>query len=128
MRERLIELLGSKVCEDYSPTCDEWQPHSCEKCYANNCRIGELADYLIANGVIVPPCKVGDTVWFETFAKSATVCLGIQPHKIDRVNVSFTVGAEKLVPTDIPDWIIGKIVFLTREEAEAALQKGGADK
>ena len=59
-RERLIELIGSKVCEDYSPNCDEWQPHSCEKCYANDCRIGELADYLLANGVIVPPCKVGD--------------------------------------------------------------------
>ena len=55
MRDRLIELIGSKVCEDYSPTCDEWQPHSCEKCFANDCRIGELADHLIANGVIVPP-------------------------------------------------------------------------
>ena len=61
-RERLIELIGSKVCEDYSPNCDEWQPHSCEKCYANDCRIGELADYLLANGVIVTPCKVGGTV------------------------------------------------------------------
>ena len=56
-RERLIELIGSKVCEDYSPNCDEWQPHSCEKCYANDCRIGELADYLLENGVVVPHCK-----------------------------------------------------------------------
>ena len=56
-RERLIELIGSKVCEDYSPNCDEWQPHSCEKCYVNDCRIGELADYLLANGVVVPPYK-----------------------------------------------------------------------
>ena len=56
-RERLLELIGSKVCEDYSPNCDEWQPPSCEKCYANDCRIGELADYLLANGVVVPHCK-----------------------------------------------------------------------
>lgn len=53
MREKLIELLGSKVCDGYSPTCDEWKPHSCEKCFANNCRIGELADYLLQNGVVV---------------------------------------------------------------------------
>ena len=25
--------------------------------------LGECADYLLANGVIVPPCKVGDTVY-----------------------------------------------------------------
>ena len=119
MRERLIELIQASGCVqtwDYY-TDDFKQPNP----------VYELADHLIANGVIVPPCKVGDTVWFETFAKSATVCLGIQPHKIDRVNVSFTVGAEKLVPTDIPDWMIGKTVFLTKEEAEAAL-KGGAEK
>ena len=24
----------------------------------------QIADYLLANGVIVPPCKVGDTVYF----------------------------------------------------------------
>ena len=66
-RERLIEMIGSKVCEDYSPNCDEWQPHSCEKCYANDCRIGDLADYLLENGVIVPPCKVGDTVYVNPY-------------------------------------------------------------
>lgn len=27
------------------------------------CGFGECADYMLANGVIVPPCKVGDTVW-----------------------------------------------------------------
>lgn len=107
MRDRLIELLikGHKKYLYYD----------------------QIADHLIANGVIVPPVKVGQTVWFETFAKNATVCLGIQPHKIDRVKVSFTVGAEKVVPTNIPDWEIGKTVFLTREAAEAAV-KGGAER
>ena len=62
-RERLIELIGSKVCEDYSPNCDEWQPHSCEKCYANDCRIGELADYLLANNVKPLPFKIDDIVY-----------------------------------------------------------------
>ncbi len=59
MRDRLIELIGSKVCEGYSPTCDEYDPHTCSNCYANDCKIGSLADYLLANGGIVLPCKVG---------------------------------------------------------------------
>ena len=48
-----MELIASKVCEDYSPICDEWQPHDCGKCYANNTRIAYIAEYLIANGVTV---------------------------------------------------------------------------
>lgn len=63
MRDRLVELIGSKVCEGYSPTCDEYDPHTCSNCYANNCKIGSLADHLFVNGVIVPPCKVEDTVY-----------------------------------------------------------------
>jgi hypothetical protein len=52
-REWLIELIASGVCEAYSPTCDEWQPHHCGGCYANNVSISEIADHLIANGVTV---------------------------------------------------------------------------
>ena len=58
MREKMIELLASKVCDAYSPTCDEWQPHNCGQCYANDCRIADLADHLIANDVVqVVRCK-----------------------------------------------------------------------
>ena len=45
MRDRLIKLLNTDM-------------GGCDGDYAE-----ELADYLIANGVIVPPCKVGDTVF-----------------------------------------------------------------
>ena len=31
----------------------------------NSAKVKELADYLIANGVIVPPCKVGDTAYID---------------------------------------------------------------
>lgn len=51
MRDKLIELIASKVCDTYSEACDEWLPHDCGKCYANNCHIAEIADHLIANGV-----------------------------------------------------------------------------
>ena len=51
-RERLIELLcsaplGSKTFE--------------QQYYKST--ITKIADYLLANGVIVPPCKFGDTVY-----------------------------------------------------------------
>lgn len=42
MRDRLIEILHEMPKE---------------------MMIGECADYLLANGVIVPPCKVEDTVY-----------------------------------------------------------------
>lgn len=51
MREKLIELIASKVCDTYSEACEEWIPHDCGKCYANNCHIAEIADHLLANGV-----------------------------------------------------------------------------
>ena len=49
-RDRLIELVdvvvNSSEYENYNSW--EWAEH--------------FADYLLANGVIVPPCKVGDAV------------------------------------------------------------------
>jgi len=55
MRDRLIELLKgaeTKVTEMNSTplALEEW--------------LGIYADYLLENGVIVPPCKVGDTVFY----------------------------------------------------------------
>ena len=47
-RERLIELMSNSGC---SADLETYQ---------------DLADYLLANGVIVPPCKVGDTVYVIT--------------------------------------------------------------
>lgn len=44
-RERLIELLDQN--------CG----------YSEEQKAETLADYLLANGVIVPPCKVGDKVY-----------------------------------------------------------------
>lgn len=81
------------------------------------------ADYLLANGVIVPPCKVGDMVWFDTYKKNGTVSLGIQPHKVDRIDVICVVGEKELIETKLHDWYFGESVFLTKEEAEAKLKE-----
>lgn len=87
--------------------------------------VEEIADYLLANGVIVPPCKVGDVVWFDTYKKSGTVSLGIQPHKVDRIDVICVVGEKEFVETKLHDWYFGDSVFLTKEEAEENLKELG---
>ena len=51
VREKLVELIAQKVCDTWSESCDEWLPHDCGKCYANDCHISEIADHLIRNGV-----------------------------------------------------------------------------
>ena len=58
MRDRLIELL-KQADFDYSEECT-----AClENGYKAIPKLEEFfADHLLANGVIVPPCKVGDTV------------------------------------------------------------------
>ena len=53
VREKLVELIAQKVCDTWSEECDEWLPHDCGKCYANDCHISEIADHLIAHGVTV---------------------------------------------------------------------------
>lgn len=85
--------------------------------------LGDIADYLLANGVIVPLCKVGDTVWFETYKKNATVCVGVQPHKVDRIDVICVCDTKNLVETNIREWEFGQSVFLTKENAKQALKE-----
>ena len=53
LKEKLVELIAQKVCDTWSESCDEWLPHDCGKCYANDCHISEVADHLISNGVTV---------------------------------------------------------------------------
>ena len=53
VREKLVELIAQKVCDTWSESCDEWLPHDCGKCYANDCHISEVADHLISNSVTV---------------------------------------------------------------------------
>ena len=107
-KERLVELLKGDL------------PHfSNEVKFWNNEHIGELADHLLANGVVVPPCKVGDTVW------SAFWC--VRSHKVIRIEIT---ESELIVATNdyrfnFSDF--GRVVFLTREEAEAKLKESNND-
>lgn len=116
-REKLIELLQNVPSQ-----------------YDGSRGVGTIADYLLANGVIVPPCKVGDTVY------AAPPCWhkedGVSAYRITNFLISHNKKGGwtkkyramwlvngKTVDAQINFWFdeIGKTVFLTREEAEAAL-------
>lgn len=116
-RERLIELL---LNVDYALDTDGRKARDSAEF---------IADYLLANGVIVPPCKVEDTVYFDScgYHDSAEID-GIH---IDAQGISFTwvqydVGVDITELWDEGDFDIeeiGKTVFLTREEAEREIER-----
>lgn len=103
-RERLIELISQKQNSGYKiGTCQMNEIH---------CSNEELADYLLENGVVVPPVKFGDTVykitdyymppWFsadDNFAVKNYIC-------------ATTFKRSEIYP---------KNLYFTREEAEKAL-------
>lgn len=90
-KKRLVELLGN-LGINYRKT---------------------IADYLLKNGVFVLPCKVGDTVyWYNKLDE-------IVEAKI--IKNGFCARIENGFEYDAGYNEIGKTVFLTREEAEAAL-------
>lgn len=143
-REKLIELLKS--------------PHKAEQlrqmgvdigAYQDDCIEAMIADFLLANGVIVPPCKVGQTVYvistkhpcYACFAraefchrdcrfddktkpavKKATVFAISFFGRCDEIHVEIE-GGENLHKYSSTYYFMdyGKTVFLTREEAEKAL-------
>lgn len=113
-RERLIELINR-----FSGAT-----------YTQNAVDSGLVDFLLKNGVIVPPVELGDTVWDNYFGypESYTVT-GFDVGKTmdDEVehkelfvyyqnwNGSITCG--------VPISVFGKTVFLTCEEAKKTIRK-----
>lgn len=110
MREKLIELIQKSV-------------NGC----ARNCA-ETIADYQLENGVIVPPCKVGDIVYLLYPVRK-----GIYEASVDEIRLSKT--SNFIVTKDLYFGRrqsvffeqFGKTVFLTREEAEQALKGGASD-
>lgn len=116
-RERLIHLIGEIKSYEYggmATVTDEG-----------------LADYLLVNGIIVPPVKVGDKVYIKYQKK-------IYPVTVYAIRVDTKTNSKRIC---VDDWLqideyhqhsytatfkwesIGKTIFLTREEAENALKE-----
>ena len=111
MREQLIQLIKQAhtdylLNDDYEVSIYEF-----------------IADRLIENGAILPPCKVGQTVWsiVERFN-----------HVLEGKIYEYTVRSDGMAYIRFTlhgyftgvamDDAIGKTVFLTREAAKAALK------
>lgn len=120
-RERLIELLCSVECagEEGFGNCPQRRHSRCSRLEGlEMCQIGAIADRLLANGVIVPPVKVGDKIY-------QTDGVRVYENEVCEISLSkrtVIYYTESAVAFD--ETAIGKSVFLTREEAEQAL-KGG---
>lgn len=107
MRDRLIEMLSKPIYP---------------KIGADPAEV--VADYLLDNGVIVPPCKVGDTVYVVDVAD-------VKEHIKKRTVYGYEIGLVYAIKTMDTRWReysyyfaqFGKSVFLTREEAERALKE-----
>ena len=111
MKNRLIELISGL-------------PFSAEYEKYNSLEFAEhLADHLLANGVIVPPCKAGDIVYVISKGN-------ILPFTVNRIiitnyikiKVDYILGRDYEIKYLLPDHF-GKTVFLTKEEAEEKLKE-----
>jgi hypothetical protein len=118
-RERLAELLENSNKEAWNlihMSCCEERLKLLEK--INESR----ADYLLANSVIVPPCKVGDTVYLLK-KYYGTYCFNVVEDKVQMIGI--TSRGIHIKARNHHDHnkmhMLGKTVFLTKEEAEAKL-------
>lgn len=120
MRDRLIELIknAEEVFPKDKPVLD----------------IEEfVADYLLAKGVIVLPCKVGDTVFIiddseDEYGESYVLGVEVLQFFINKNGIALDLKMP--LGLRINTWeVVGKNVFLTETEAEKALakMKGGME-
>lgn len=128
MKDKLIELLTNTP-----PTRLKAVGRMVGKTYTTASRV---ADHLLANGVIVPPCKVDGTVYYLTTEDTATelnvtdiFCGTVQGVGFDGTNIWVSAKYTNGLFYYHKSTDFGKTVFLSREEAEKALakMKGGVE-
>lgn len=81
----------------------------------------EIASYLLANGVIVPPCEVGSEVYFADHENKSAWYGNLVSYSLDAAHLWFNCHYKCGLNMWYPIEDFGKTVFLTREEAEAAI-------
>lgn len=127
MRERLIELIAD-ARNNYYDFSDEM--------HEKGMPVGEsseeyIADSLLKNGMIVPPCKVGDILYVISQTKDKRILPFIDKYEV----TSISIKKKSIVIYHEMDGYIkifkqtdfGKTVFLTQNEAEQALKEGARD-
>ena len=121
-RDRLVELIHSALAKELIKN----------KIYGFPVVEGAIADHLIENGVIVSPCKVGDTVYYlgdRLLTSSVLPNTVYEAHVVrivtNKLDTSLVIHIHnEFGVTEIPKISeFGKTVFLTREEAERELER-----
>lgn len=99
-KDRLVELLGDYLYSE------------------------QIADYLLANGIIVPPCKVGDIIWVKDFKRccvieEAEITEIVQNKYGTYIRYEYPALRGRIYARSIE--YIGKTVFLAKNQAQEAL-------
>lgn len=126
MRERLIELIKKA----YTPIKDGFGLYVRLEHQLPECVFEAIADHLLAEGIIVPPCKVGDTVYYLTSIDTEKeldildiFCGTTQGIGFDGTNIWVSAKYTNGLYYHHKSVDFGKTVFLTKEEAEKSLYK-----
>ena len=119
-REKLVELLKQ--------TC-HCQDEDCSNCSSNGiCFTYKDADHLLENGVIVPPVKVGDTVYEIQQDRTLQKWYVYGIIKYDGQEWAAEAQNSKnrwnYIGKTFAFRLFGKTVFLTKKQAEKALKEG----
>lgn len=116
-REKLIKLLDDIIY------------NSLPKHNKGEKVVEDIADYLLSNGVIVLPCKVGDTVYIpweynytNGVAFSEVEKIVFYTPNVPRIFIKRLESDMPMLSNFCPD-DFGKTVFLTKEEAEKAKER-----
>lgn len=116
-RERLYELIVDAENKFYSET----------PCGTDTARIEKVVDHLLENGVILPPCKVGQTVYFlhyDELCEAKVISMEINLYTNPQLWLSLEYYSPMFGTYQYKsrvDLLLGKLLFFTREEAEAAI-------
>lgn len=147
-RDRLIKLIEEGTRIAYDKSLEEVRRIVKENHHFNSATdrtvsISEIvADFLLSNGVIVPPVKVGDIVYIDN-APHNVVYIAIEEDGISycakydcdeyecckecpfakEISFGEVIMCEGNEYHEFTASDIGKTVFLTREEAEKALEE-----
>ena len=108
MRDRLIELINQYPCMS-----------TAEDCFMESIS-SDFADHLLANGVITLPCKVGDPVYYIYWHNGKKVGDGT----IEEIYYNGDSFAYHICHDYNYFDLQQEEAFLTREEAERALEGG----
>ena len=121
MCDRLIELIKQADDKCGHTSCGECGRFGTE----DDCLIGLIADYLIENGVIVPPYKCGTVVYVLRSQTSNGKNLYMREERIDHYR-TFDYGTFMIFEsgrTSIKNDLWSTSVFTTHEEAKQELKE-----